>query len=641
LTEKTKTLLEKIDSPEDLKGLSLEELEQLGSELREYVISVVCDCGGHLAPSLGVVELTLALHYVYDCPRDKIIWDVGHQCYAHKIITGRREAFKGLRQEGGISGFPTPEESPCDAFATGHASTSISAAVGYATARDVSGEDFNVVAVIGDGALTGGLAYEGLNNAGASGRNLLVVLNDNQMSISPNVGAFSQYLNRIILDPRYTKLKKDIWEITGKLPMGTDQVRSFAHRLEESVKNLFVPGMLFEELGFKYFGPIDGHNLEEMIRTLKTIKELEGPIMLHVRTTKGKGFHHAEMNPTRFHGTTAFDMDTGQSLPARIPGYSWFMGEAARELAETNPRILAITAAMPDGTGLKTFQQEYPERFFDVGIAEQHAVTFAAGLAMVGMRPLVAVYSTFMQRAFDMAVLDVALQKLPVVFALDRAGVVGDDGPTHNGVFDLSFMSLIPGMIVSAPKDEVELRDLLYTAFLQEKAPFSIRYPRGSGVGVIRSQRFREIEVGSWEMCEKGEDVALLAVGSMVYPALWARKLLLKEGIRAAVVNCRFVKPMDQRMLDEILAGYETVVTVEENVLAGGFGSQVALYASQNKPAGHRIFHLGVPDEFLKPAKRSLLLERMGLTPARIRSFVKQVIGERVDEHSIKSEHFP
>jgi len=641
VSKKTKGLLEKIDSPADLKGLSIEELNQLCEELREYVVSVVCDCGGHLAPSLGVVELTLALHYVYDCPRDKIIWDVGHQCYVHKIITGRREAFKGMRQDGGISGFPAPEESPCDAFATGHASTSISAAMGYVAARDLSDQDFNVVAVVGDGALSGGLAFEGLNNAGASGRNLLVILNDNQMSISPNVGAFSHYLNRIILDPRYNKLKKDIWEITEKLPVGKEQVRTFAHRLEESLKNLVVPGTFFEELGFKYFGPIDGHNLDVMIHTLKTVRELEGPILLHMLTKKGKGFHHAEKNPTRFHGTAAFDVDTGQSLPPRIPTYSWFMGEALVELAETNPRILAITAAMPDGTGLKTFQHEYPDRFFDVGIAEQHAVTFAAGLAMVETRPLVAVYSTFMQRALDMAMIEVAMQKLPVVFALDRAGVVGDDGPTHNGMFDLSYMSMIPGMIVSAPKDEVELRDLVYTAFLQEEAPFSIRYPRGSGVGVIRSRRFREIEIGSWEMCEKGEDVALLAVGSMVYPALWARKLLLKEGIDAAVVNCRFVKPMDYKMLDKILAGYKTIVTVEENVLTGGFGSQVALHASAKKKDGNRIIHLGIPDQFLKPAKRTLLLERMGLTPAGICSQVQQVIGEHVDEHSIKGEHIP
>ncbi|MBN2290379.1 MAG: 1-deoxy-D-xylulose-5-phosphate synthase [Candidatus Glassbacteria bacterium] len=634
-------MLERIDSPEDLKRLSVEEMGRLCEELRSYMVSVVCDCGGHLAPNLGVVELTLALHYIYDCPRDKIIWDVGHQCYVHKIITGRREAFKWLRQDGGISGFPSPEESPCDAFATGHACTSISAAVGYAAARDLSGQDFNVVAVVGDGALTGGLAYEGLNNAGASGRNLLVVLNDNQMSISPNVGAFSQYLNTIILDPRYTKLKKDIWEMTEKLPVGKDQVRSFAHRLEESVKNLFVPGMLFEELGFRYFGPIDGHDLEEMIHALKTVKELEGPILLHVLTKKGKGFQHAENNPTRFHGTAAFDVDTGQSLPPRIPSYSWFMGQAAVELAENNPRILAITAAMPDGTGLKTFQQEHPGRFFDVGIAEQHAATFAAGMAMVGMRPLVALYSTFMQRAFDMAILDVALQKMPVVFALDRAGLVGDDGPTHNGVFDLSFMGMIPGMIVSAPKDEVELRDLLYTAFLQDKAPFSIRYPRGSGVGVIRSRRFREVEIGSWEMCEDGGDVAILAVGSMVYPAVWARKLLLKDGINAAVVNCRFVKPMDHAMLDRILGSYRTIVTVEENVLAGGFGSQVSLYASAKRPAGNRILHLGVSDQFLKPAKRTLLLERMGLTPSGIRSFVQQATGERMDEHSVKGQHLP
>ncbi|HUU26213.1 MAG TPA: 1-deoxy-D-xylulose-5-phosphate synthase [archaeon] len=638
---KQDSLLAKINSPQDLKGLTLEQLGLLCEQLRDYIISVVCDSGGHLAPSLGVVELSVALHYIYDCPDDKIIWDVGHQCYAHKILTGRREAFKKLRQEGGISGFPYPEESDYDAFATGHASTSISAAIGYATARDLKGENFKVVAVVGDGALTGGLAYEGLNNAGASGRNMLVILNDNQMSISPNVGAFSGYLNRIILDPRYNKFKKEIWEITEKLPVGKEQVRNFAHRLEESLKNLFVPGMLFEELGFKYFGPIDGHNLDEMVRILRTIKDLEGPKLLHVLTKKGKGYEYAEKNPTRFHGTDAFDTTTGSSISPRIPTYSRFFGEAAVELAESNPRIMAITAAMPDGTGLKKFQDEIPERFFDVGIAEQHAVTFAAGLARVGARPLVAIYSTFIQRAFDMLIMDVALQDLPIVFALDRAGIVGDDGPTHNGVFDLSFMSLIPNMIVSAPKDEVELRDLLYTAFLQDNSPFSIRYPRGSGVGLIRSQRFKEVPIGSWEMLEKGSDVALLAVGSMVYPALWARKLLEQDGLRTGVVNCRFVKPMDYGMLDQILKHYEIVVTLEENVLRGGFGSQVSLYAAEHLETGIRLFHHGIPDRFLKQAKRSILLERLGLSPAGIHSFVKRVVGERINEPSLKSQHLP
>ena len=630
--------LSKINSPEDVRRLSIEELKQLCGELRKYIVSVVCECGGHLAPNLGVTELTVALHHVFDSPRDKIIWDVGHQCYVHKILTGRRESFKKLRQDGGISGFPDPHESPCDAFAAGHASTSISAALGYATARDIQREDYKVIAVIGDGALTGGLAHEGLDNAGASSRDLLVVLNDNQMSISPNVGAFSHYLNEIILDPRYNKLKKDIWEMTGKLPVGKEQIRNFAHRLEESLKNLIVPGILFEELGFKYFGPIDGHNLDKLIPKLKSIKDLEGPVLLHVLTKKGKGYEHAEENPIRFHGTPAFDSTTGRSIPAHIPGYSRFFGEAAVELAESNPRIMAITAAMPDGTGLDRFQKEFPDRFFDVGIAEQHAVTFAAGMAKVGTRPLVAIYSTFIQRAFDMAIIDVALQDLPVVFALDRAGVVGDDGPTHNGVFDISFMSLIPNMVVSAPKDEVELRDLMYTAFLQDSAPFSIRYPRGSGVGLIRSLRFRELPVGSWEMLEDGADVAILATGSVVYPALWARKLLAKEGLSAAVVNCRFIKPMDRELLDRILEKFETIVTVEENVLRGGFGSQVSLHVTGKPGRYNRIFHLGIPDTFLKQAKRSTILERLGLSPAGIQSFVKKALHERVDEHSVKGE---
>ncbi len=628
--------LEQINGSADLKKLRIEDMEQLCGQIRKFLVDSVCTSGGHLAPNLGVVELTVALHYVYNLPDDKIVWDVGHQCYVHKILTGRRELFGKLRQEGGVSGFPSPQESPCDAFVTGHASTSISAAIGYATARDLAGEDFKVVAVIGDGALTGGLAYEGLNNAGGSGRDILVILNDNQMSISPNVGAFSKYLNSIILDPRYNKLKKEIWDFTDKLPVGKDEVRGFAHKLEESVKNMVLPGMLFEELGFSYFGPVDGHNAGELIATLKSMHGLEGPVLLHVLTKKGKGYGHAEQNPTRFHGTPVFDSETGLSKPSQIPGYSRFFGEAAVELAESNPRILAVTAAMPDGTGLNQFRDRIGERFFDVGIAEQHAVTFSAGMAKVGARPLVALYSTFMQRAFDMAIMDVALQDLPVVFALDRAGIVGDDGPTHNGVFDLSFMSMIPNMIVTAPKDEVELRDLLYTAFLQDAAPFSIRYPRGSGVGLLRSLRFREVPVGSWELLEDGRDVAVLATGTMVYPALWARKLLAKDGINAAVVNCRYIKPLDEQMLIDLLGRFETLVTVEENVLTGGFGSQVAIYAASRPHTGARISHLGIPDRFIKQARRNVILERLGLSPAGIHSFVKNTIAERINEHSVK-----
>ena len=621
-------ILNNIDSPEDLKQLSINDLNDLCEEIREYIIGVVCGCGGHLAPSLGVVELTLALHYVYNIPVDKLIFDVGHQCYVHKIVTGRREAFKWVRQEGGISGFPHPAESPCDAFATGHASTSISAALGYATARDIAGKDYEVVAVIGDGSLTGGLAYEGLNHAGASGKKMLVVLNDNQMSIAPNVGAFSRYLNNIMLDPRYSRFKSEIWDITEKLPVGKDQVRRFAHRMEESLKNLIVPGIVFEELGFKYFGPVEGHNVEELVRILRTIRKLDGPILLHVITKKGKGYSYAEENPTRFHGTNGFDRNTGLSpVSAGAISYSKAFGEAALELAQSNERITAITAAMPDGTGLSNFQKELPDRFFDVGIAEEHAVTFAAGQALAGMRPLVALYSTFLQRAIDMAVVDVALQNCPVVFGIDRAGVVGDDGPTHNGVFDLSFMSMIPGMIVSAPRDEIELRDLLYTAFLQDEHPFSIRYPRGSGIGALRTERFKKIEIGSWEVMEEGEDVALLAVGTLLHTCVWAAKLLRAEGISPTIVNCRFVKPLDKKILRKVLESHRVVVTLEENVLSGGFGSQVAMFAALNsvKMAG-RLFHLGVPDEFLKHAKRSLILERLGLNAAGIHKFVNNCI---------------
>ena len=631
LTKKYR-ILNNIESPEDLKQLSISDLNDLCEEIREYIVGVVCGCGGHLAPSLGVVELTLALHYVYNIPVDKLIFDVGHQCYVHKIITGRREAFKWVRQEGGISGFPHPAESPCDAFATGHASTSISAALGYATARDIAGQDYNVVAVIGDGSLTGGLAYEGLNHAGASGKKMLVVLNDNQMSIAPNVGAFSRYLNNIMLDPRYSRFKSEIWDITEKLPVGKDQVRRFAHRMEESLKNLIVPGIVFEELGFKYFGPVEGHNVEELVRILRTIRKLDGPILLHVITKKGKGYSFAEENPTRFHGTGGFDRSTGLTpVSTGAIAFSKAFGEAALELAQSNERITAITAAMPDGTGLKNFQKELPERFFDVGIAEEHAVTFAAGQSLAGMRPLVALYSTFLQRAIDMAVVDVALQNCPVVFGIDRAGIVGDDGPTHNGVFDLSFMSMIPGMIVSAPRDEIELRDLLYTAFMQEEHPFSIRYPRGAGIGTLRTERFKKIEIGTWEMMEEGEDVALLAVGTMVHTSVWAAKLLRADGVNPTVVNCRFVKPLDEKMLRSILESHRVVITLEENVLSGGFGSQVSMFSALNsvKMAG-KLHHLGVPDEFLKHAKRSLILERLGLNAAGIHSYAKNCLDGQV-----------
>ena len=612
------TLLERIDEPEKLHSLSTEELEALAGELRELIVRTVSQTGGHLAPSLGAVELTLALYSVLHLPMDKVVWDVGHQAYAHKILTGRRERFSGLRQWQGITGFPSRAESEYDAFGVGHASTSISAALGMAIARDIKGRGEHIVAVIGDGAMTGGESFEALNHAGDIGTNLIVVLNDNGMSIDFNVGAMSEYLSRIRVTPQYNRAKEDIKGFLRSIPHIGDTMVKTAEYIKEGVKSVLVPGGLFEEMGFTYVGPIDGHNIRLMRDVFSEACMMDGPILVHVRTRKGRGYLPAETEPDKFHGVGKFDAATGavkkdQSAPA---SYTSVFGNALIELAQEMPSITAITAAMPSGTGLKDFGERFPKRFFDVGIAEEHAVTLAAGMAAAGLHPVAAIYSTFAQRAYDQLMHDVCLQNLPVTLCLDRGGLVGEDGPTHHGVFDLSYLRTMPGMTVFVPKDENELRDMLYTAVHMD-SPTAIRYPRGAGLGVPLSEGFREIEIGKAEALSEGDDVALLAVGTMVDAAKKAAALLEEKGVHASVVNMRFVKPIDTATIDATATKNKLLVTLEENVLPGGFGSAVAEYMAD---AGHRtpLLRIGIPDRFVSQGAKSKLLESCGLLPEQI-----------------------
>jgi 1-deoxy-D-xylulose-5-phosphate synthase len=611
-------ILPRINSPDDLKGLSVRELEELASEIREFIIDTISKVGGHLGASLGVVELTLAVHYVFNAPRDKIVWDTGHQGYVHKIITGRRDVFHTIRQFKGISGFLKRSESIYDVFGAGHASTSISAALGIATARDFDGQDYKVVAIIGDGAMTAGLAYEAMNNAGVLKKNLIVILNDNNMSISPNVWAVSKYFTELIASSHYNKLKSFVWDLTGQLDSVGDRIRKLAARVEGGVKAIITPGMLFEALGFRYFGPVNGHNIQKLIRILSEIKNLNGPILLHVITQKGKGYKPAEEDEQKLHGVTPFDKVTGKMYKSdkpQPPSYTKVFGEAVVQLARQNSKIVGITAAMPEGTGLNILKKEIPERFFDVGIAEQHAVTFSAGLATEGYIPICAIYSTFLQRAFDQIIHDVALQHLHVVFALDRAGLVGADGPTHHGAFDLSYLRLIPNMVIMAPKDESELRDMLYTATIYNKGPVAIRYPRGNGVGVPLKENFDLIEIGKAEILREGDDIAILAVGSMVYPSLKASEKLSSYGIEAMVVNMRFVKPLDEELLDYVFERFDKVVTVEENTIRGGFGSAVLEYAAMRGVKNVKFLIHGIPDEFIEHGTQNELWRMLKLDP--------------------------
>ena len=621
-----KKLLTTINSPQDLKKLTIEQLETLATEIREMICDVVSKNGGHLAPSLGVVELTLALHTIFNCPEDKIVWDVGHQAYAHKILTGRRDQFETIRTEGGISGFPKITESEADVFGTGHAATAISAALGLCTARDIRKTHEKVIAVVGDGAMTSGLAFEGLNNAGVSKSDILVILNDNKMAISPNVGAFPRYLTDVISTKAYNKLKEYIWDLTGFIPAVGKSVRVVLNRLERSLKTLIVPGSLFENLGFRYFGPVDGHDIGRLMQVLVQLRSLKGPILLHVYTTKGKGYQFAEEDAVRFHGTPAFEKETGQSKKkTNRPSYSQVFGDTILDIARDNPAVCAITAAMTDSTGLSPFAKKFPDRFFDVGIAEGHAVTFAAGLARGGMKPFVVIYSTFMQRSYDNIIHDVALQNLPVVMCLDRGGLVGEDGPTHHGTFDLSFMRQIPGMVVMAPKDENELRDMLYFAANYHDGPVSIRYPRGSGTAKHIGKKINLIDLGKAQVLSEGSDVVLLALGEMVPAAQEAVNLLSRNGISATLVNMRFVQPLDTKLLDTFLEDGKQLVTLEENNLQGGFGAAVLEYCVER---GHSpgVAMIGLPNEFANHATRAKLLEHYGLDSSSIAETVRKVV---------------
>ena len=620
-------LLETIDEPQCLGELSLPELEQLAAELRTYIIQTVAQTGGHLAPSLGTVELTLALYSVFKLPRDKVIWDVGHQAYAHKILTGRREAFTALRRYGGITGFPCRTESPYDAFGVGHASTSISAALGMAIARDLDDRGEHVIAVIGDGAMTGGEAFEALNHAGQLGKRLIVILNDNGMSIDTNVGAMSEYLSRLRVMPQYNKAKKDLEGFFRSIPHIGDTVLKTAEYIKDGVKSVLVPGGIFAEMGFTYVGPLDGHNLRLLREVFSEIRMMDGPVLVHVHTKKGRGYLPAEIEPDKFHGVGTFDVISGQVKKdeGAPPTYTEVFGQTLVKLAAENPNITAITAAMPGGTGLKVFAEKFPNRYFDVGIAEEHAVTLAAGMAAAGKRPVAAIYSTFAQRAYDQLLHDVCLQNLPVTLCLDRAGLVGDDGPTHHGVFDLSYLRMMPNMTVMAPKDENELRRMLITA-LSLDGPAALRYPRGTAAGVPLTDDVQPLPLGKGEILREGGDVCFLAVGSMTANALQAAELLAADGIAAEVVNMRFVKPLDRELLLEAAGHVKLLVTVEENVLAGGFGSAVLECLAD---AGRIVplLRLGIPDRFVPQGDRSLLWEECGLLPYQMAARVRERLG--------------
>ncbi len=605
-------MIETIQSPADLKRIPPARLKGLAQEIRDILINTVASNGGHLAANLGVVELTLALHYVFELPEDKIIWDVGHQSYVHKILTGRQEQISTLRQYQGLSGFPKTEESVYDPFKTGHSSTSISAAIGLALARDVQDDDKSVIAVIGDGALTGGMAFEALNHAGHLELDLTVVLNDNAMSISPNVGAMSGYLSRLRMDPAYFKHKEEVEQALLRIPgIGQNLVR-VAGKLKDVVKYLVVPGILFEELGFTYLGPIDGHNLEDLIMVLQKARHIKGPVMIHVMTQKGKGYQPAMNNPDQFHGIGPFDISTGRPFKSGAKTYTQVFGEFMVRKAEEEKNLVGITAAMSSGTGLDQFANENPSRFFDVGICEQHAVTMAAAMASGGLKPVVAIYSTFLQRAFDQIVHDVCLQNLPVVFAIDRAGLVGEDGPTHHGVFDLSYLRQIPNMIVMAPANEDELNDMLNSAFQYQK-PSAIRYPRGSGEGVKVKDTPAFIPPGQAALLQEGDQVLLLAVGRMVKTALATALSLQEIGVRVAVINARFVKPLDVNLISSWASRCGRVVTIEENVLIGGFGNAVLEALSTMCPQPE-VINMGIPDHFVEHGDLNILLDDLQLT---------------------------
>ncbi len=620
-------LLNTINSPADLKKLSLDEMVRLAAEVRSKIIETVASTGGHLAPNLGVVELTIALHYVFNAPRDKILWDVGHQSYTHKLLTGRRDRFHTLRSYGGISGFPKRSESPYDTFDTGHSSTSISAGLGISTAKVLKGEKDHVIAVIGDGSTTGGIAFEGLNQAGHTGKNLIVVLNDNAMSIGPNVGAFSSFLSRKMTGRRFVYFRKEFENFLKSIPGVGENILSLVRKSEDTFITLFTPGMLFEAFRFKYVGPIPGHRLDLLIETFGNLKNVEGPVLVHALTVKGKGYEPAESDPSHFHGVGSFEISTGsprKASSAPPPNFTEVFGETMVDLGRKDRKLFAITAAMPEGTGLNRFSEMFPERFVDVGIAEQHAVTFAAGLATEGFKPVVAIYSTFLQRAFDQIIHDVCLSNLPVIFCIDRGGLVGEDGQTHHGQFDITYLRSLPNMTVMAPKDENELRHMIFTA-LNHTGPVAIRYPRGRGLGVPLDPDYRIIPIGESELLKEGKDLTLIALGSMVRPCLEAAAEMEKEGLSAAVVNCRFVKPLDRRLADYSRKTGKVLV-VEENIQQGGLGSAVLELFSEMGIREVTVKRLGLPDSFVEHGPVEVLKEKLGLDRAGIMKAAKSLL---------------
>lgn len=619
-------LLDKIKEPNDIKKINKEELKDLAQEIREFLIDKISSSGGHLASNLGVVELTMALHLVLDFPQDKIVWDVGHQAYTHKILTGRQEGFEVLRKYGGMSGFPKRKESDCDCFDTGHSSTSISAALGYVQAREIQGEKYNVVAVIGDGALTGGMAYEALNNAARLKSNFIIILNDNNMSISENVGGMSSYLGNLRTAESYNGIKESVANTIGKTPVYGDKVMKNLNKIKSGIKQLFIPGMFFEDMGIKYLGPVEGHNMEKLVKALKDAKKVKGPVLVHVMTHKGHGYEPAERHPSRFHGTEPFDVENGLPLARKKkPSYTNIFSTVMVKLGERNEKVVAITAAMPDGTGLKRFRNRYQERFFDVGIAEEHAVTFAAGLAAGGLIPIVAIYSSFLQRAYDQIIHDVCIQNLPVIFAIDRAGLVGSDGETHQGIFDISFLMGIPNMHIMAPKNKWELSDMMKFA-VQFQAPIAIRYPRGEAYDEFKDYR-TPIVLGKSEILYDEDEIALFAFGSMVKTAKEARDELKKIGYNCSLINARFAKPLDEECIRELAKDHKLIVTLEEGVKLGGLGEKVANFVAAKK-LDTTVEIVAIPDEYVEHGNVDILKKEVGVdTDSVVKRIVSAYVG--------------
>ena len=622
-------ILEKINGPDDVKSLEPRELKTLAEEIRTFLIETTSHTGGHLASNLGVVELTIAMFKVFDLPEDKIIWDVGHQSYTHKILSGRKEYFDGLRQYGGLSGFPKRKESPFDAFDTGHSSTSISAGLGMAQGRDLLGENYSVVSVIGDGALTGGMAYEALNNAGRLKKNFIIVLNDNNMSISENVGGMSKYLSNIRADEGYNLLKKNVAGTLSRIPLVGDDLVDALLRTKNSIKQFLIPGMWFENMGITYLGPVDGHDIKGLIRIFREAKKIDHAVLIHVLTKKGKGYRPAEKNPAAFHGVEPFDIKTGKPLKEKqYPGYTDVFSKEICKIAEENPKVVAVTAAMPDGTGLKRFAKKFPNRFYDVGIAEAHAVTSAAGMAAAGLKPVVAVYSSFLQRAYDQIVHDVCIQNLPVVFCVDRAGLVGSDGETHQGIFDLTFLSSIPNMTVMAPKNLWELQAMLHFA-VDYDGPIAVRYPRGQAYRGLK-EYLAPVEYGKSEIIFSESRIALLAVGSMVSTAEHIREKLKEKGLPCSLVNGRFVKPVDTAVVDDLVKNHRYLITLEENVLRGGYGEQITDYVQKHYP-DVKVIHIALPDAYVEHGNVSVLRSDLGIDSDSIMEKLRREFGEMED----------